>query len=186
MKTAAEVIAEALKTPVRMDELPPEDPLRVKSEEVSNIFTHGVQLIREMADPRLQVLGQHIWDIFHYRHVNLVLGPPVRQLTITVIRRGELIEALVLAPEAWEDQVQKHPFMELGAIICIGSQAVDFYNDRLTSETSEAMRRRGQAYEALYLKILDGQVPLNSYQQQLLQRPPALELYPYKPVQPKD
>jgi hypothetical protein len=85
------------------------------------------------------------------------------------------------------------PAVELGrcAILFVGAQVVDFYNDRLISD--RAAPRRWHAYEAEFLRTLRQHLPgwtPNDYQRQILEKFPdgldtaGVDLYPIKAYAP--
>ena len=100
-------------------------------------------------------------------------------------------QGLVLIPKDWPAMTQNDPFMQLGAILFVGAQVVDFYNDRLIGDKTAP--GRWQAYEAELLRTLKQTLPRwtpNEYQQKILQRypdgldSPGVDLYTYKSYEP--
>jgi hypothetical protein len=66
--------------------------------------------------------------------------------------------------------IQKNAIYQLGALVFVGSQAVDYYNGKIWSEFEKA-KNRARAYEAEYLMTLKEAVPdltLNEWQQDVL------------------
>lgn len=152
---------------VHVEALSHEDEMYRRAKLAEAKFTGGVAFLRSFPNDLLQGLGVAIWDVFQHRHVVMAMGPPVPTLSFAAFGRPEAPQALVLAPHDWAEQVEADPVMQLGAIVLVGSQAVDFYNGRLQTEGGEGLRRRARSYEAEYLKAVSPSV-LNDYQKGIL------------------
>lgn len=99
--------------------------------------------------------------------------------------RGFKPRGMILFPPTWVSQFTKDPVMGLGSVVFAGSQAVDFYNDRVAIDTSPGVEARARAYEAEFLKTRP-KSGLNAYQLEVLSEFPngleAEHLYEYRPV----
>jgi hypothetical protein len=169
---SASDLASIFQSAVRVDitELSPDNTFRQKTERSVALFTEGVRIIKEMGNPRLSTLAETVWDLFHYKYLPLVYGMPVPTLFFAVTTSQE---AFVLIPEDWIVAVETEPIMQLGAIVFIGSQVVDWYNKRLPLESAEMIRQRAHAYEAEYLRWFVDESALNGYQKAVLSEFPG-------------
>ena len=187
-----EVVAAFADTQVNVADLPEDDPTAKIGKACENLFTGGVDVLRSLVpNDRIRDLGRVVWDLVGHKQVLVAIGPDVPSLSFTVMRLKELHQAIVLIPKQWPQMVADDPFMQLGAILFVGAQAVDFYNDRLIGD--KGARRRWHAYEAELLRTLKTSLPRwapNEYQREILALCPDgldskdVELYPYKPYEP--
>lgn len=165
---------------------------------MEHYFTSGVGfLARTFPNPRVNGLMQSVWDLVHYKYVQVALGPNVPSLTYAVVRVGETGQqaAVFFLPYTWAKMFEEDPYTELGSLIFTGSQAVDYYNDRIQSqEDSSVSNRRGRIYEAeFFLTLQQRGTQLTPFQQKILAdyptglgSPSAGELiYPPKAVVPR-
>jgi hypothetical protein len=81
-------------------------------------------------------------------------------------------------PHEWLDQISQDPLLQMGAIVFVGSQIVDFHNERIgvSPEQAAISIKRARAYEAEYLLTLrkvSSTVTLNDYQHRVLQEYPS-------------
>lgn len=169
-------------------DLDPKDPLAQIGRTCEKLFTLGVATLSKFGNPVIQDLMSYVWDVYHYRHVAMAIGPNVPSLSMTVAqsRKTGDIQALTFAPHNWPEMVAQDPVMQLGAIIAMGSQATDFYNNKILSkEDSLVVKERALSYEAEYLKMIEGH-PFNEYQQEVLAKYPngfdASFSYQRKPI----
>ena len=174
---------------VNINDLPEDDPTAKLGKECEALFTSGVETLRSIVpNERVRALGRMIWDLVGNKQVLTAIGPDVPSLGFAVMKAKEMHQAIILMPKTWPQMVVDDPFMQLGAILFVGAQAVDFYNDRLLGDPNA--RRRWRAYEAELLRTLEGLLPSwqpNAYQREAIERfPDGLDtkdvvLYPYKP-----
>lgn len=158
--------------PQLLTDMDPSDPFAKKAQVAQDLFTGGVHALKSLSNFTLSSLMSYVWDIFHYRHVLMAMGPDVPALSFALAGGKGGLKALVFAPLNWVAMVNEDPMMQLGAIIANGSQAVDFYNGLITGRDDIAVsRNRANSYEAEYLLMLDNH-PLNEYQRSIL------DLYP--------
>jgi hypothetical protein len=161
-------------THLHLEDMDEENPLAKIGRECQELFTSGVIVLRKSV-PVISSLMADVWDIYHYRHVVMAIGPNVPSLSISVVQDGKgIIHALTFAPYAWPQMAKEDPSMELGAILSIGSQVVDYYNDKLLSkEDSKRSKERALSYEAEYLRLIKlGGATLNGYQEDVLTKYP--------------
>jgi len=160
---------------LNLDEMDADNPLAKLGVQCQNLFTSGVIVLRESGSPIISSLMVDVWNIYHHRHVVMAIGPNVPSLSISVVQDSKgIIHALTFAPYAWPQMVKEDPSMELGAILSIGSQVVDYYNNKLLSqEDSSTSKQRALSYEAEFLRLLKrGGSVLNGYQEDVLLKYP--------------
>ena len=187
-----EIVASFGGTQVNVADLPKDDPIAKLGKTCESLFTGGVDVLRSIIpNDRIRDLGRVVWDLVGHKQVLVAIGPDVPSLAFTVMQIKELHQAIVMIPKQWPQMVEDDPFMQLGAILFVGAQVVDFYNDRLFDDSGA--RRRWHAYEAELLRTLKTSLPSwqpNEYQREVLDRcPDGLDgkdvvLYPYKPYEP--
>ena len=192
MTLLEEVVAAFGGAQVNISDLPEDDPTAKIGKACENLFTGGVGVLRSnVPNDRIRALGRVVWDLVGHKQVLVAIGPDVPSLSFTVMQIKELHQAIVLIPKSWPQMVADDPFMQLGAILFVGAQVVDFYNDRLIGD--HGARRRWNAYEAELLRTLKTALPSwkpKAYQCEVLRRCPDgldgkdVELYPYKPYEP--
>lgn len=192
MTLLEEVIAAFGGAQVNVNDLPEDDPTAKIGKACEKLFTGGVGVLRSnVPNDRIRALGRVVWDLVGHKQVLTAIGPDVPSLSFTVMKLKEMHQAIILIPKQWPKMVKDDPFMQLGAILFVGAQAVDFYNDRLLGD--DGVQRRWQAYEAELLHSIMTLLPRwkpNEYQREILARFPdgldskGVELYPYKPYVP--
>lgn len=179
---------------VNVNDLPPEDPAAKLGKTCEALFTGGVDTLRSIIpNERIRSLGRVLWDLVGHKQVLVAIGPDVPSLAFTVMKYEGLQQGVVLIPKDWPTRVDDDTFLQLGAIVFVGAQVVDFYNDRLFDDPTA--RIRWQAYEAEFLhslaSILARWTP-NEYQREVMRRYPrgldssGVELYPFKAYVPAE
>lgn len=187
-----EIVGAFAATQVNIKDLPSDDPRAQVGAVCEELFTAGVDMLRSIIpNDRVRAIARVIWDLVGRKHVLVALGPDVPTLSFTAMRFDGEVKGLILMPKKWPQMVDDEPFMQLGAILFVGVQAVDFDNDQLIGNADAPMRCR--AYEAELLRTLT-QMPdfrPNSYQRQVMAEypsgldSPGLVLYPYRSYESK-
>lgn len=186
-------ILSVLRAPkIDLRDVPFDDPIAVLGKTCETLFTNGVDVLRSLVpNERVRALSRVIWDLVEHKQVLVVLGSDVRALAFVVQLHRGVQQGFVLIPQAWPEMVVADPFMQLGAILFVGTQVVDFYNDRLIGDPGA--EPRWLAYEAEFLRTLGTWLPEwspNAYQREALAKYPdgintaGVELYAYKPYAP--
>lgn len=175
-----------------LKDLPDGDPMAALGRRCEELFTGGVDVLRSLIPSvRVRALASIVWDLVGHKRVLVVLGADVPSLSFTVMRQLSVDQGLVLIPGGWPEMVEADPFMQLGAILFVGVQIVDFYNDMLIN--APAARTRWEAYEAELLHTLKGWLPRwnpNDYQRKIMAKYPhgldtaGVELYTLRPYEP--
>ena len=177
---------------VNLKDVPESDPIAAIGRRCEAFFTGGVDALRStIPNERIRTLARVVWDLVGHKRVLVVLGAEVPSLSFTVMRHGAVDQGVVLLPKDWPKMVADDPFMQLGAILFVGAQVVDFYNDRLLGDLTA--RPRWEAYEAELLRTLVRILPMswtpNTYQREVLRRYPdgldtaGVELYTVPPYE---
>jgi hypothetical protein len=145
------------------------DPIAVNGRLTEAMFTAGVAILKKLANETLRSLMSYVWDILHHRHVTLAIGPEVPSMAFALLGRGRgQLQALIFAPTNWPEMMDADPYLQLGAIVSVGSQASDYYNGVFYDQASSILsRKRANAYEAEYLLLLRNH-PLNEYQKKIV------------------
>ncbi len=187
-----QILGAFVATQVNVADLPGDDPTAKLGKVCEGLFTDGVNTLRSIIpNERVRALARIVWDLVGHKRVLVALGPDVPTLSFTAVRQGDMIQGLVVLPKQWPQMVEDDPFMQLGAILFVGAQVVDFYNDRLFGDPGA--RSRWQAYEAELLITLGRTLPSwkpNDYQRQILEKFSAgldsagIGLYPMKSYEP--
>jgi hypothetical protein len=143
--------------------------------EIENLFIAGVDFLRlsfpNSAVARLTVVA---WNVIGFGITPICLGLPVSVMTFIVAGTLEAPQAMIAVPRFWANMIRKDPLTQLGALVFVCSQAVDYYHDRLTIDPGN-ISLRAHAYEADYLSTVRQLAPdweLNEYQLGVLQEFP--------------
>ncbi len=173
---------------VNITDLPVDDPVAQIGNVCERLFTDGVDVLRSLIpNERVRALSRVVWDLIGNKRALVALGPDVPTLSFTAMRLQDTVKGIVLIPKQWPQMVEEDTsFMQLGAILFVGVQVVDFHNDRLIGDPGAKARSR--AYEAELLHTLARTLPSwkpNDYQRQILDSyPEGLDskgIYPYQP-----
>lgn len=161
----------------KVDSLEDSDPLKAKGQAMSNIVTVCVNFLRrQFPNSAIRELMGLSWDIIGHNIVSTMLGPAVPTLSFVVFSRSGVLTGVIVPPEDWVSLFAENPAYQLGALVFVGSQAVDFYNDRYIREGRDAVVNRCRAYEAefirTYKQVMDPEYALNDYQAKLCEEFP--------------
>lgn len=157
-------------------DLPAGDAFVILGQLCSEIFTGGVDILRNSENPHISDLMGYVWNVFHNHHALLALGPKVPSLSITAaIQRDGSSRIIVIPPHGWPEMVQGDNVYQLGAIVFISSQVADLYNRRVVSdETKTEMVKLSTSYESEFLHFVKslGHEKFNEYQKQVMREFP--------------
>ena len=169
-QTVAELMAAFVKGGERVEKMPEGDPMRAKGMRLGDRFTEGVAMLKNFPNPAVRTLMSMVWDIVGNRVVPIALGPKVPSLTFAAMGNAARPDGIIFIPHEWESMIQEDAVCQLGALVFVGSQAVDFYNGRVGHEP-EAMMKRARANEAEYLVTIKEFSPdhkMNDWQKKML------------------
>jgi hypothetical protein len=190
-----EIVAAFCGNQVNVNDLPTSDPIMPIARQCESFFTGGVDVFRSvLPSERLRALGRVIWDLVGHKQVLVAIGPDVPSLSFTVMKYKGVLQGIVFFPKNWPDLIKADSFMQLGAILYVGAQIVDYYNDRLIGDPTAP--GRWEAYEAEYLRVLGQLIPNgwqpNEYQRDIMKKypdgldSPGVTLYDYKGYVPAE
>lgn len=160
---------------VEVEDLADADPRKHVLRRMGDKFTAAVHFLRsEFPNESIRRLMATVWDLVGHRIVPLSHGPThgVWSLSFCAYVRGGRHHAVLMVPDNWLEQMKKDPVYETGAIVFVGSQAVDFYNDRVSDGHVEDRSRGFEAEYLLTVKKLSPSYKLNDYQVSVLEQCP--------------
>jgi len=144
-----------------------------------SVFTNGIDFLRQhFPNSTINRLMGVVWDVVGQRVAPICfdLKVPVLSFIITGIRQAP--QAMIATPSNWVSMVRMDPITQLGGLIYVGSQAVDYANERFDRAN---VSKRAKAYEAEYLNtvksLTSGWQPLK-YQTEIMQEYPDGVLTP--------
>jgi hypothetical protein len=164
-----EMMASMLAPKTFAEELPDTDPMKVMGTRIAGHFTGCVEFLRSsFPNENVRKLATLLWDVCGSRSVPLAVGPKVPSLHFGLMGGS----AVIFAPDNWSDLIKENPILQMGGVVCIGTQAVDWWAGKITTqEEAQTTGRRAQVYEAEYLLAIKKQAPghkFNDYQKRLL------------------
>lgn len=194
---AAEIASVFFTDGVRTNKLDPDSDEAKKAQEMEHAFTTGAAFLRvAFPNERVKHLMNFVWDVVGGQRVPVVLGPRVQTISLAMIGTKDPTtqqvtgaRAVIMLPHEWLTKIEENPLLQLGAIVFVGSQSVDFVHGRV-----HGVKERAFAYEAEYLKTLQRLLPEwkpTDYQASLLKNyADGLDtesvrplLYPMKPIE---
>lgn len=144
----------------------------VKAKEIEGLFTGSVNFLRSgFPNPTIKRLALVMWDVIAHNVTPLCWGKDVRNLSFVVAGSRTAPQSMILTPTDWHKMVRRDPLTQLGALVFVGSQAIDYVNERFT-EDPENVTTRAFAYEAEYINTVKGLSPswdLTQYHTKLLE-----------------
>lgn len=158
------------------------------------LYIKALGQLRNFPHPGTQTMTDSLFEIVYHNIVFVALAESATVLQLHLNTVAETFQQAVLrVPVHWIELFQEDPIFHLGGVLYTGSQAVDFYNGRLTTDPVRSCFL-AQAHEAELLKLATREFPeydLDVYQEYLLERfpqglatPRAKELlYPLAPVE---
>ena len=174
------------------------DTLTVRSTTQGNkaatLYIRALSQLRAFPHPATEAMIESLCEIVYHNLVFVSLTRPSATLQIRVTSvEGVFEQAVIRLPLNWLDLFQEDPIFQLGSVLYTGSQAVDFYNGRLSQDAVRSCNL-AQAHEAELLKFVAREMPeygLDAYQLRVLEKypqgldtPGAKELlYPLAPVE---
>lgn len=173
-------------------ELSKDDPNYNGGREVEALFTGGVDFLRSIfPNPVIRRLASVLWETVGQKITPVAWGPPVRSLSFMVTGPKSAPQAMIIAPQTWADMVSQDPIMQLGALVFVGSQAVDYAHEHFLADAN--VKSRAIAYEAEFLNTVRSLTPAwepCDYQSSVLQEfpdglatPKAQKItYPIRPL----
>lgn len=155
---------------VHIQDLPETDASRHEAQEAGRIFSAGLDFLAKLfPNPAINRLMKSVWDVVGQKIVPVCFGLRVQSLSF--ILESPAQQPFIATPPTWSKMAHRDPITQIGAQVFVGSQAVDYANDRLQDPCNrEAVVLRAKAYEAEYLMTVRSLTPAwepNSYQESL-------------------
>lgn len=155
-------------------DMPVGDPTRAQ---VESLTGHITQLVAYLAilfpNERINALMMQVWDLVGTATIPMAMGPVTTPSAVVLTQTGQQ-SMVILFPPTWVDDLHADPVMGLGSLIFTGSQAVDYYNDRVLAAPQECSMR-ARAYEVEMLNVIQTLMPEwepNSLQVSLMEQYP--------------
>lgn len=156
-------------------ELSTDHPDYSQAKECETLFTRGVDFLRsEFPNPVIRRLASVVWDVVGQKITPVAWGLDVKVLSFVVVGHKSAPQGMVIPPLNWAKMMGQDPIMQLGALVFVGSQVIDYANDRFLNDKPN-VRPRAIAYEAEYLntvRSLSASWEPCGYQSQVLQEFP--------------
>lgn len=157
----------------------PNADMVVKAQEMEYFVTSGVDYLRSaFPNNDIRYLMSIVWDLIGNNITPFALGPDVPTLSLAIVGRKSdpsFRQPAIFAPINWLDMIEKDHVYQMGALVFIGSQAVDYYNNRLLNDPAVA-RQRAYIYEAEYSHTVKNLTPdwqPNANQNRMMKEYPA-------------
>lgn len=161
-KVHVEALAAFLSPGVLLEKLDAADARREPGIRMRNAFEAGVGLLaKDFPNERIRVLMRFVWDLVGYKITPVGIGPDVQSISLAMAEREKIPQAYIFLPLKWIEQLQEDAVLQMGALVFTGSQALDFYNQKLVS-TQDGVRQtiaRARAHEAEFLLTLKKVMP---------------------------
>jgi hypothetical protein len=156
-------------------ELSKDHPNFTEAKEVEALFTGGVDFLRSIfPNPVIRRLASVLWETVGQKITPVTWGLPVKSLSFVVVGPKSAPQAMIAAPQTWAEMVGKDPIMQLGALVFVGSQSVDYAHEHFLSDQANVVSRAG-AYESEFLNTVKSLIPTwepGTYQASVLQNFP--------------
>ena len=153
--------------------------IAMKAQEMEYFVTAGVDYLRsEFPNDHIRYLMSIVWDLIRNKITPFALGPNVPTLSLAIVGRKSdpsFRQPAIFAPINWLDMIEKDHVYQMGALVFIGSQAVDYHNNRLLNDPAVA-RQRSYVYEAEYCHTVKNLTPSwqpNANQEHMMKEYPA-------------
>lgn len=148
---------------------------RFRSEVIAagDMFTRLAHVLRSSQElpEEINKLASLMWDLVGHRITPVAIGPDVVAIHFyaEIPKQGQPV-ACILCPPKWLHMVEADPIMQFGALVFAGSQARDYYNERLAWD-GKAVHSRSRAYESEFLHCVMEKYPFtpNDYQKKVME-----------------
>ena len=137
----------------------PNERLDIPARAIRETFTGGILLLKDRFPNRgVRDLMSLYMDLLEGHVVSVGLGPSGSTISFVVFSEKDSPDekkGAVLLPPNWAEDFPKKPIFQLGSLVFIASQVVDFYNDRVTDDSCCL----AEAWEAEYLFEIPALIP---------------------------
>jgi hypothetical protein len=135
-------------------ELTQDHPDYAKAKECECLFTGGVDFLRsQFPNPVIRRLASVLWETVGQKVTPVAWGIDVKSLSFVLMGPKSAPQGLIIPPPNWASMLVRDPIMQLGALVFVGSQAIDYANDRYMNDVKN-VRPRASAYEAEFLNTI--------------------------------
>lgn len=181
-----------LKNSIHINALPSSDDLAKRGKLVGDTITTMVNMLRSphiTPHRKINALAALEWDLIGNNMTPTALADvPQVHFGASVTNEGK--KAVILCPMDFYERVSEDFVFCAGALVFVGSQARDWYNDKLCwfdtdgrlVDGREEVSKRARAYEAEWLLFIQGLnigYEFNEYQQKVLEySPEGLDSHP--------
>jgi len=179
-----------LKQSVHVHSLPPHSDMAARGKLVGDSVTAIIDILRNPSlTPcrRVNALAALQWDLIGSLMVPTALADVPQVHFGAHVSNDE--KAVILCPMDFYESIKKDFIFCAGAMVFVGSQARDWYNDKLAwiddegvHDGREEVANRARAYEAewlLFIQSLDIGYEFNEYQQKIVEdSPEGLDSHP--------
>jgi|SRR6478609_3528744 len=126
---------------------------------IERVFILGVDfLMSQFPNPAINRLMSVVWDVVGQKVAPVCYGIQVPVLSFILGGVKMAPQAMIATPANWVEMVNQDPLTQLGALVYVGSQAVDYANERFLEERPNVLLR-AKAYEAEYLETVKSLSP---------------------------
>lgn len=165
----AKAVVEMFENAQHAKDLSDEDPLLEKANFLGDGFTQVVASLRTLVDnENINRLGTLLWGLVGHKIVPVAIGPKVTTVSFLAFKYKDLSQAQIILPLDWGEMFHKDPIYQAGAVVGVGSKAIDFYNNQFNDE---AIEKRARLWEAEFLLTVlkgDPSYSLDSYQRSVV------------------
>jgi hypothetical protein len=160
---------------VHQQDLPETAADYAEARELSDVFSAGVDFLAKLfPNPVINRLMRSVWDTVGQKVVPVCFG--MRVTGLSFIRESFASQPFIATPVNWVRMVRLDPITQVGALVFVGSQAVDYAHDRIQEPSDRVPAvSRARAYESEYLMTVQRLTPAwepNRYQEALLKEFP--------------
>jgi len=127
---------------------------RKVAQDTGELITAAISYLATVfANERINQHMTRVWHLVGSNTTPAALHQTVRTVSFLVVgRTADTARGVLLVPPAWSEMCVQDPILQIGALVFCGSQAIDFYNNKIRDEaTGRLAERRALAYEAEFL-----------------------------------
>lgn len=138
---------------------------------VAGLFSASVDFLRsQFPNPAIQRLLRFNWEVYHYGVVSVRVDRMVSAPSFVLSGVKGAPQALTILPLQWVRMFGRDPIKQMGLVVFIASQSVDYFHERVFTE-AEKVVERARAHEAEYLLTIQHLAPAwepDRYQRSIL------------------
>jgi hypothetical protein len=183
-KALSDLIMEKVVTPFYQGvhgeaSLDPDEKIRRLNHVNSRAWDGAMLLLMNQAlfpNEKINKLAQLGWKLIEHRVTPVVASDAMALAGLHILMVGKTeqdVKCGIYMPMNWYGMICSDPVFQMGAIVFILSQCVDYWHKKFMDQ--ESMLSRAYAYEAEYLLVartMNPQIELNGYQKKVLDNYP--------------